>query len=534
MSPFLIGTLLLLCALTFYYFAVLKIDYHKTALLDLGPYPDAVEYFAQAKAMLHGEGPSIQIGYDRLPSRYPPGYPALMLPWLRILPEKDGILAPFRTNQTIGLLLLLGLFVAYAYLAMPIAGGFAVLLLATMPGFFTFCRSSMGEITGSAFSVFAFVLVYLGLEEKRRGQIYLAAVLLGLAVNVRIQLVFFGPLLLAMALFPARVPRVRWFLHCFAVLLVFAVAASPVFILNAIQFHSPFRTGYDFWVPIPRLFAFQNVPKHIEMLWAETCGRWQTYRVANIFGTGTYFTAPFVLLACLGFFWIRINRFVICALLAGLSFLTGTALYLFCDGRLYMQLLILLIAVAVLPVEWAVRMFVARKQTVAACAIFGLFLLSCIGFPSQSGFKPKGGRAQMWDALHFCDQPRQSVRFLAAEELVDRIGKQPGIVLSDIDPVYLNALLPEPFVAAPLDGKHDFRFSKLWRYDRPQAAALAKRGLDQSLSVCALFVSPEETTADQSRLPVVPGYEWTVLSNSDARTVILKLAQIAVEDRAPP
>jgi hypothetical protein len=35
-ASFSIGTLLFLCALTFYYFAVLKIDYHKTELLDLG------------------------------------------------------------------------------------------------------------------------------------------------------------------------------------------------------------------------------------------------------------------------------------------------------------------------------------------------------------------------------------------------------------------------------------------------------------------------------------------------------------------
>jgi len=39
-APFLVGALLLLSALTFYYFAVLRIDYSKTALLDLGPHPD--------------------------------------------------------------------------------------------------------------------------------------------------------------------------------------------------------------------------------------------------------------------------------------------------------------------------------------------------------------------------------------------------------------------------------------------------------------------------------------------------------------
>jgi len=104
-APFLVGTSLFLCALSFYSFAVLKIDYRKTALLDLGPHPDATEYFAQAKALLKDRWPSIQIGYDKLPSRYPIGYPALMLPWLKILPEADSILAPFRTNQAIGLLL---------------------------------------------------------------------------------------------------------------------------------------------------------------------------------------------------------------------------------------------------------------------------------------------------------------------------------------------------------------------------------------------------------------------------------------------
>ena len=148
--PFVLGTLLLLCALTFYYFAVLKIDYRKTNLLDLGPYPDAVEYFAQARSILKDGWPSIQIGYDKLQSRYPVGYPALMLPWLTILPERDAVLAPFRTNQTIGVLLLLAVFGFYAYLAMPLTGGFATLLLATLPGFFTFCRSSMSEISASA------------------------------------------------------------------------------------------------------------------------------------------------------------------------------------------------------------------------------------------------------------------------------------------------------------------------------------------------------------------------------------------------
>ncbi len=165
------GLLLLLCALTFYYFAVLRIDYQKTALLDLGPHPDATEYFAQAETLSKGGQPTIQIGYETLPSRYPPGYPALMLPWLKILPQAHSVLAPFRTNQTIGLLLLLVIFVFYIYLAMPLTGGFAVLLLATLPSFFTFCRSSLSELSVSLFIVLAFMFAYLGVKEERRWKV---------------------------------------------------------------------------------------------------------------------------------------------------------------------------------------------------------------------------------------------------------------------------------------------------------------------------------------------------------------------------
>ena len=205
---FLAGIFLLVFAITFYYFTVLKTNYRDSWLLDFGQ-ADATEYFAQANALLKDGYPYLQIGYDKVPSVYPLGYPVLMLPWLRILPQSDSILAPYRTNQTIGLLLILAVFGFYVYLRMPLAGGFGTLLLATLPGFFTYCRSSLSEISASMFVVLAFMFAYLGLTEERRWKIYLSAVLLGLSLNVRIQSLFFVPLLLAMALFPVRGMRLR-------------------------------------------------------------------------------------------------------------------------------------------------------------------------------------------------------------------------------------------------------------------------------------------------------------------------------------
>ena len=539
-APFLVGTLLFLCALTFYYFAVLKIDYSKTMLLDLGPHPDATEYFAQAKALGRNAWPYIQIGYDKLPSRYPFGYPMLMLPWLKILPGADAVLAPFRTNQTMGLVLLLSVFAFYAYLAMPLTGGFAALLLSTLPGFFTFCRSSLSDISASVLVLLAFMFSYLGVKQERRWKIYLSAVLLGLSINIRIQSIFFAPLLLAMALLPVRGRRLSWLLHCATIPVVFLLAASPVLILNAIQFHSPFKTGYDFWTPYfgerHLLFALRYIPGNALTLWKESTLQPYGYHVAHIFGTGTCFVPAFLLLACVGLFFVQHNWFVCCASLAGLGYFAATVSYLFGrDARFYLPLLILLVAVAVLPVNWAARNLFAAKRFIAAVAVLLLFVAACLGYPSRSGHNTLGiNRSQAWDALHFRDAPRPSPHFVAQANFVRLFKRQSGIVLSDIDPVYLNAFCPRSLVAAPIDGKHHYKWSYTWRYDRPQAEALVEHGLEQSIPIYALFISRSEMITEKPRLPVVPGYEWHVLDNSPGKATILQLGPIGSGETALP
>jgi hypothetical protein len=537
--PFVVGTLLFLCALTFYYFAVVKIDYRNTALLDLPPYPDATEYFAQAKALLKDGWPSIQIGYDKLPSRYPFGYPALMLPWLKILPRGDAVLAPFRTNQTLGLLLLLAVFAFYTYLAMPLTGGFAAFLLATLPGFFTFCRSSISEISASVLIVLAFMFAYLGVKEERRWKIYLSAVFLGLSLDIRIQSLFFAPLLLAMALFPIREMRWRWFLHCAALPIVFVLAASPLLTFNTIQFHSPFKTGYDFWAPYltehQLLFRLRYVPTSAATLWRELTLRSHGCYAADIFGTGTCFVPSFILLGCTGLFFIRLNWFVGCAFLAGLSSLAATLSYVFGrDGRFYLPLLILLVALAALPVTWAAKMLFAGRRTIAALAILVLFAAACLGYPSHSGCKTlKADRSQAWDALHFTGPPVQSTQFVAQRAFAKLMRRQHGIVVADIDPVYLNALLPDSFAAAPMDENHNYKWSMTWQYGRPQAVALIERSLQQSLPVYALFTSREEVATKQSRLPAVPGYQWRLLNDSHGSAGILKLTAVGSDEVTP-
>ena len=539
-TQFLIGSILLLCALTFYYFAVLNIDYYKTGLLDLG-WSDPSQYFAQAKAMMKDGYPYLNFGYQKLPSMYPPGYPALMLPWLKVLPEADSILAPFKTNQTIGLLLLLATFGFYCYLEMPLAGGFAAILVATLPVFFTFCRSSLSEVSASAFIVVAFMFAYLGLKEERRWKIYLSAIFLGLSLDIRVQSLFFAPLLLAMALFPSKGKRLRWFLHCFGIMVVFTLAASPSLVLNTIQFHSPFKTGYDFWLaggdwPVrSAIFIPDHIPKNAVLLWKELTLHPKLFSAARYFGTGTSIVAPFVLLVCVGMFFVRLNRFVICAFLAGLSFFTLTSSMVpdWVDVRYYLPLLIVLVAVAVLPLTWAAENVFVPRRAVASLAIFVLFAAACLGYPSRSlsnnpqtarsGSQTEGNRLQTLEALHFPTPSRGSPWLNAERHFLEVFGRQPGIILTDINPLFLNALLPDPFVAAHLDGARYVRFRHVVTYDRAQALALVKRGLGQSRPVYALFVSQKEMEEKAGRLPQIDGYEWSVAENLPAKAVILKL-----------
>jgi 4-amino-4-deoxy-L-arabinose transferase-like glycosyltransferase len=523
-----IGVVLFIGALVFYYLSVLTIDYRDTNLLYLGE-SDATHYFAQAKALLRYGLPSVQIGYDKMPSLWPPGYPALMLPWLKILPETDSILAPFRTNQTIGLLLLCGVFGFYVYLTMPLTGGFAALLLATLPGFFTFCRSPLSDIGTSAFVALAFMFAYLGLKEERRWKIYLSAAFLGLSLNIRLQSVFFVPLLLAMPLFPVKGARVRWLLHCLALPIVFALAASPLLVLNTIQFHSPLKTGYEYYLS-PALakfavFSWRYIPDNAALLWRELALRPQKFTALNQFGTGTCFVAAFILLACVGVFFIRLNKFVFCAFLAGLSFFALTmSLFPVMYLGYYLPLLMLLVALAVLPVTWAVENLVLRKRTIASLAIFVLFAAAALGYPSRS-VDPglKADRLQSWEALHFSTRPRQSAQFIAQRRFIESVGQAGGLVFSDISPVYLNALFPPGFVAAPLDGKRYTQWRHVVHYDDAQAVALAELSLHRSVPVYALFISTKEFDEKASRLPNVPAYRWVPAEDTTNAAVILRL-----------
>jgi hypothetical protein len=323
-------------------------------------------------------------------------------------------------------------------------------------------------------------------------------------------------------------------MHCCLTLVVFAVATSPYFILNTSEFGHPLKTGYEFWVPAladkQAAFSLHNVPPQIALIWFEITASWDQFRVANLFGTGTYVVPAFIFLSILGLPFVRMRRFEISAFLAGTVYFVSIVTYTYVEGRFYIPIFLLLVALAVLPAEWALNEALKMRFSIWGVGVLAVFLLSCIGYPSQSGFKPKSGRSQVWDALHYAKGNGKSPRYQAQKEFLRMFRDAPGIVLSDIDAPYLNALLPEPFVAAPIDGNHWYSYSRLWHYGKPEATQLVANGLGRAIPVYALLLPSKDVDQDIKRLPSVQGYSWKRSNGTDTAAVIMTLTK----DASPP
>jgi hypothetical protein len=263
------------------------------------------------------------------------------------------------------------------------------------------------------------------------------------------------------------------------------------------------------------------------MIWSEITASWDQFRVANLFGTGTYVVPAFVCLSALGLTFVRVSRFTVSAFLAGTTYFIATLTYAFVDGRFYLPIFFLLVALAVLPAEWAVSQALMLRFSIVTAGVLTILLLTCIGYPSQSGFRPRRNRSQAWDAFQYANSKGRSRRYEAQKEFSRIFRDAPGIVLSDIDPPYLNMLLHKPFVAAPIDDHHNYCYSRLWHYGKAEAIRLVLSGLGHATPVYALLLPSKHDDQDVQRLPSIQGYSWRRSEKSSTRIVIMTLTKNA-------
>ena len=69
------------------------------------------------------------------------------------------------------------------------------------------------------------------------------------------------------------------------------------------------------------------------MIWSEITASWDQFRVANLFGTGTYVVPAFIFLSALGLAFVRMRRFEISAFLAGTVYFVATVTYTYVEGQ---------------------------------------------------------------------------------------------------------------------------------------------------------------------------------------------------------
>lgn len=499
-------------AIVAYFLTVIRVIDSPGFIPIVSPMPDADEYFAMMRGIREGIGPFIQIAGEVLPSRYPPGFAAIGTLFLFVLPEHLWVWAPVFANQVIGLLLLVICFLYFSRTGDMLRGGILALLMATLPIFITFSRSSMSENLGALLIFCAF----LCMRSAMRGStlLYLAsAALLGASLNVRLALLFFAPLLLG-CLFSHR----SWHWKQRLALLVssgfvYIIAASPLFYLNYHVFGSPLENGYSFWVrglgTFSNAFSIRHLRPNLFELVTHASATWTRYSVANTTGTGTYVTPAFVLLVCASVTYLRLNRWTVVAGLSCLSAFVTALLYFFGEVRMYYPLIALSAVVAAGTVSDVLRQVVLKRR----CTIFQMGCLLCaalsvIGYPSASGYPPTYGRIQLFDQIKWPTAVRTSAYSPILNEVSGLIAGSKTLLLTDANPVLVGSLFPSPVICAPVDGVHDYRYSTHWLFDAGSAAKLAHDAWLAGQPVVALDTKRSSSEPFVARLPKVEGASW--------------------------
>jgi hypothetical protein len=513
-----VGIIFLMLALLFSYLTVYSIDIKSTWLANLGPEPDAIEYFAAAHSLYNDLNFSIKIGNDQLPSRFPIGFPILIAPLFSFYSPDNYIYAPFMAVKIFSIILLLLFFLIFYTKGLPVMAGVSTLLLATFPAFITYSRSPLSEVPSTLFIFLVFIFCFFGLQANKPFYIYAAAALLGLSLNLRLHNLFFAPILASVLLI--RVDDLwnirKAIINSLICLTIFILSSIPFFFVNYLTFGNIFFTGYDFWVPITKTgpqFSYKFILPNINLLLDQICMSWSNFSVADIFGTGTYFTSPFVILCALSLIRIRINRFVFTASLSLLSVFIANILFFSLDIRLFFSVFILLIPLAAWSVAESIdNVIEMRRFKLANLVTIIIFGLAVFGFPSRSEFPKNQLATQIPLFINWSKLGSSALNYEAVTFLKKNVPFKPSLVLSNINPVYLSTLLDPMFISAPVDNIHAYSHSKLWLYGKSDSFRIIDKAIKEGLSIYALFSKDDKMDAFLKRLPNVEGYYWKTFS----------------------
>jgi 4-amino-4-deoxy-L-arabinose transferase-like glycosyltransferase len=227
--------------------------------VELMPWPDGLEYAAEAINLNHGLGPVLHFGSYSYPPRYTEGYP-LMLAAARVF-IPDGVDHLYLATAAMGLGAIALLFCLACIVFDRPSAIIAALLLALSPLFVTYSMLVLSDVPTMLVTIVAALALAAatGAERgaaSRRAMIAwwaMFGLLAGFTVLIRpTNATILGGVVLCLAMVPpagaAMGPRATLLaLGAFAV--AFAIAPLWQLHLNAQYLGGAFRSGYAWWVP---------------------------------------------------------------------------------------------------------------------------------------------------------------------------------------------------------------------------------------------------------------------------------------------
>jgi 4-amino-4-deoxy-L-arabinose transferase-like glycosyltransferase len=224
---------------------------------ELMPWPDGLEYAAQAVNLDQGRGAVLHFGGYSYPSRYPQGYPLILAAALPIIGDDVALL--YAVTIAIGLCAIVAVYLLALKLFDRPSAALAAVLLALCPVFVTYSTLVLSDVPTMTVTILAAWALARATDEEgrpRRGAaLYTMWIALGFIAGFSTIMrptnaLMVGAIALALIAVPPRGVGIRGLAVAAAGFLV-ALTIMPLLQLhsNAISLGGALSSGYAWWVP---------------------------------------------------------------------------------------------------------------------------------------------------------------------------------------------------------------------------------------------------------------------------------------------